>query len=150
MEVNIGQNQVLLQIKSDDKYLRLVRTMVEEVSSLAGFASHDIADIVLAVDEACANIIKHAYNGDNTKDIFIKLSLLNNGIEVILKDYGRKVPPEKMKGRELDEVRPGGLGIYFMKKIMDSVQYIIHDDADGTELIMIKHVKSGSNKARKH
>ncbi len=150
MEVNIGQNQVLLQIKSDDKYLRLVRTMVEEISSLAGFASHDIADIVLAVDEACANIIKHAYNGDSTKDIFIKLSLLNNGIEVVLKDYGRKVHPEKMKGRELDEIRPGGLGIYFMKKIMDSVQYVIRDDADGTELIMVKHVKNGGSKAKKN
>ncbi|MCK9554586.1 ATP-binding protein [bacterium] len=150
MEVNIGQNQVLLQIKSDDKYLRLVRTMVEEISSLAGFASHDIADIVLAVDEACANIIKHAYSGDSTKDIFIKLSLLSNGIEVILKDYGRKVHPEKMKGRELDEIRPGGLGIYFMKKIMDSVQYIIHDDADGTELIMVKHVRNGGGREKKH
>ncbi|MDD5645235.1 MAG: ATP-binding protein [bacterium] len=141
MEVNIGQNQVLLQIKSDDRYLRLVRTMVEEISLLAGFAPHDISDIVLAVDEACANIIKHAYGGDKSKDIFIKLSLLSSGIEVILKDYGRKVSPEKMKGRELDEIRPGGLGIYFMKKIMDSVQYITRDSVEGTELIMVKYVK---------
>ena len=141
MEVDIGQNQIILKVKSDDKYLKLIRTVIKEVAIIAEFPRKDINDMVLAVDEACANIIEHAYDGDKTKDIFVKLSLQDEGIEILLRDYGKKLDPVKLWGRKLDDIKPRGLGIYLMKKVMDSVMYSL-DNKDGNELVMVKHLKS--------
>ncbi len=141
MEVNIGHNQVILKVKSDDKYLKLIRSVIREVAVIAEFPRKDIDDMVLAVDEACANIIEHAYGGDKTKDIFVKLSLKDEEIEILLGDYGKKLDPVKLWGRKLDDIKPRGLGIFLMKKVMDSVMYNL-DNEDGNELIMVKRLKS--------
>lgn len=141
MEVDIEQNQIILKVKSDDKYLKLIRAVIREVAVIAEFPSKDINDIILAVDEACANIIEHTYGGDKTKDIFVKLSLQDGGIEILLRDYGKKLDPVKLWGRKLDDIKPRGLGIYLMKKVMDSVMYSL-DNEDGNELVMVKRLKS--------
>ncbi|MEA3346839.1 MAG: ATP-binding protein [Candidatus Auribacterota bacterium] len=141
MEVDIEQNQIILKVKSDDKYLKLIRAVIREVAVIAEFPHKDINDIVLAVDEACANIIEHTYGGDKTKDIFVKLSLRDGGIEILLRDYGKKLDPVKLWGRKLDDIKPRGLGIYLMKKVMDSVIYSL-DNEDGNELVMVKRLKN--------
>ena len=75
------------------------------------------------MDEACTNIIRHAYGGDHKQRIDLHLTMLPGRIDVKLRDYGRKAKPGEIKPRELDEIRPGGLGVHFMREIMDEVTY---------------------------
>jgi anti-sigma regulatory factor (Ser/Thr protein kinase) len=91
----------------------------------------------LAVDEACTNIIRHAYDGDHDQRIEVQIRMHPNRIEVKLRDYGRKPDPAKIKPRELHDIRPGGLGVHFIRTIMDEVVYD-HSHEVGTELRMTK------------
>ena len=87
--------------------------------------------IVRSVDEALANIIRHAYQGRPGKPIDVSCSRLwpskdakePEGIEIVLEDCGPAVDLEKLKGRSLDEIRPGGLGLHFIKQSMDVVEF---------------------------
>lgn len=95
--------------------------------------------IVLAVDEACANIIRHSYEGAVDKPILCEGQLEDGTISFILRDFGKKVDPSCIQSRDLGDVRPGGLGVHFMRKVMDTVEF---EDcgAGGTCLTMRKRL----------
>lgn len=132
-----------LVIMSEPKNLPQVRQAVEDIGALAGFCPKDCHAIVLAVDEALANVIKHAYGGAADKTIEIDIQHLNqadncSGVEICIRDYGKTVEPCQIKGRELSDIRPGGLGVHIMRKIMDEVVYECPADG-GTKLRMTKY-----------
>jgi anti-sigma regulatory factor (Ser/Thr protein kinase) len=87
--------------------------------------------VVLAVDEALTNIIRHAYQGKTDQPIeasFRRIQAANDGgrraaLEIVLEDRGVTVDRQKLCGRELDDVRPGGLGLHFMHECMDAVEF---------------------------
>ena len=128
---------VELTIPSDPKYMRLVRGLVAAAGEVVGFEKRDVNSLCLAVDEACTNIIKHAYDGNHTQRIEVHLAMHPDRLDVRLRDYGRKTDPAKIKPRELHDVRPGGLGVHFIREIMDDVVYDVSADV-GTELRMTK------------
>jgi anti-sigma regulatory factor (Ser/Thr protein kinase) len=132
-------NTVAFHLASDPKLLKVVRLGIGHLCDLAGFPEEHRHRAMLAVDEACANIIKHAYDGASDKPIIITARLIDNGIEVVLRDYGRKADPEKIKSRELDDIRPGGLGVHLMRSAMDAV---VFDTtlAEGNQLTLIKYL----------
>ena len=75
-------------------------------------------------DEAVTNIIKHSYKEENKKNIIeVELEFLENKVIIHLYDNGTPVNEEKIKPRELSDVKPGGLGTYFINKIMDEVRW---------------------------
>jgi anti-sigma regulatory factor (Ser/Thr protein kinase) len=95
--------------------------------------------IKLAVDEACANVIKYAYHGDTSKGIVVKYNFSKKRISIIIEDSGEKADPEKIRGRDLDDVRPGGLGMHFIRRVFDQVEF----DAKklkGNRLLLMKQV----------
>jgi len=102
-----------------------------------------IEDVKLAVDEACANVIKHAYRGDTRQKIVVKFKLREKGFEVIIEDSGIKAQPELIAGRNLDEVRPGGLGIHFIKKTFDVFQFD-EKKTKGNRLRLIRYLGGGN------
>jgi serine/threonine-protein kinase RsbW len=121
----IKEKQLL--IKSRTENLTAVR---EFISSAAGEVNipQDIAgDIVLAVDEACTNIIKHAYKYSPDGDIRIKLKYSDKKIIIEITDYGTSFHPDAVPKPDLkkyfEEKRVGGLGMYLMKSLMDDIQY---------------------------
>lgn len=128
---------VALTIPSDPKYMKLVRGLVAAAAEIVGFKKHDVNSLCLAVDEACTNIIKHAYGGDRKQRIELQLAMHPDHVEVKLRDYGRKAEPGEIKPRELHDIRPGGLGVHFMREIMDNVVYDTSAEV-GTELRMTK------------
>jgi anti-sigma regulatory factor (Ser/Thr protein kinase) len=132
-------NTVVFHLASDPKLLKIVRLGIGHLCDLAGFPEEHRHRAMLAVDEACANIIKHAYGSATDKPIIITARLLDNGIEVVLRDYGQKADPEKIKSRELDDIRPGGLGVHLMRSAMDAV---VFDTtlAEGNQLTLIKYL----------
>ena len=81
-------------------------------------------DLVLAIAEAAQNIVKHAYNGGpHTDKMRVRISLNNNDLQIDIFDKGKPAIPENIKPRALDDIKPGGLGTFFIGQIMDQVVF---------------------------
>ena len=107
------------------KSLREVREFSKEVISKSPVLDETKEELVLAIAEAAQNIVKHAYkdNLDTTDKMQIKISFKDNKLEIGFFDKGKPIVEENVKHRSLDDVKPGGLGTYFIKQIMDEVVF---------------------------
>jgi serine/threonine-protein kinase RsbW len=116
-----------LKIPGKTDSLEAVRNFVSGVARKAGFPEEDVNKIELAVDEACSNVIEHAYLKDEKKDIDIRIRTDDRKLTVIIADRGRSFNFQSVKTPDmkqyLAELRVGGLGIYLMKMLMDEVEY---------------------------
>lgn len=114
-------------IQSRTDHLHEIRDFVAAVAQQIGFDEEDTANIVLAVDEACTNVIKHAYNYAPDEEITVELHPGNKRLEVRVLDRGRAFDPDSVKPPDmkhhLSQYRRGGFGIYLMKTLMDKVEY---------------------------
>ena len=113
----------VIKVQSDPKYLSVIRTVTAKMGELYGLSESAIEDIKLGVDEACSNVIKHAYGGDIHQSILVRYRMTQKGFEVLIEDHGVKVQPESIEGRNLDDIRPGGLGVHLIKRAFDIVQF---------------------------
>lgn len=132
-----GLNSVTLTVPSQPKYLYIVRSALYPLLLGAGFGKRDARRIVLAVDEACSNIIRHAYEEDPSGTITVTATDAAGQFTVRLRDYGRKADPSSIAPRNLEDVRPGGLGTHFMEQVFDTVTYDT-SEGEGTLLILEK------------
>ena len=82
-------------------------------------------ELVLAIAEAAQNIVKHAFkNNANANELMVvQISCENKKLEIAFYDRGTPVDPKKVKHREIDNVKPGGLGTFFIQEIMDAVEF---------------------------
>ena len=102
--------------------LKEVRIFAREVFKKYPIFEKDTDDLVLALAEAAQNIVKHGYNNQPTEDemkIIIKFN--NNVLSMELMDKGKPVVPSNIKPRNLDDIKSGGLGTFFIGQIMDEV-----------------------------
>ena len=86
----------------------------------------DLKDaLVLAIAEAAQNIVKHAFKNaaDANELMVVQISCENNKLQIAFYDRGTPVDPKKVKHREIDNVKPGGLGTFFIQEIMDAVEF---------------------------
>lgn len=131
--VRVRQRDVLLRMefRSNPGALCVVRGALAPLAERLGFTEPECRAVVLAVDEALANVIRHAYAGRPERPIEVSFRRIRapfrgasrEGLEIVLWDRGRKTDRTKLRGRALEEVRPGGLGLHFMRKIMDAVEF---------------------------
>ncbi len=128
-----------IRLTSDPRWLQVLRAAVGQVGHLAGLDPATVDHLKLAVDEACANIIVHGYEGRRDQPIIATLNLHADRLEVRLRDFGKQVPPESICPRELDPSRPGGLGVHLIHCCMDEVTYR-PADGPGMELTLVKHL----------
>ena len=116
-----------LIIESQTERLSAVREFVSSAAREYGFDDEAINKIALAVDEACTNIIKHAYKSAADKQIEISLQSDNGGFEIIISDQGTSFDPtaidKPIMQDYLSHFRRGGLGIYLIRSLMDKVEY---------------------------
>ena len=105
--------------------LKEVRVFSREVFEKINLPQDQKDELVLAIAEAAQNIVKHAYKDIiETKDVMqIKISFKNNELTIGFYDKGKPANPENIKHRKLDDVKPGGLGTFFIKQIMDEVVF---------------------------
>ena len=138
-------NQIALSITANPEYLRVVRLAVRQVGQVIGFDEKTCELVTLSVEEALTNIIRHSYDGPCDEQLIIKLNMIEGhskdktGFEIVIRDFGKQVDPEIIKGRELDDVRPGGLGVHLIQSVMDEVKYE-HADDRGMVLQMRKYL----------
>ncbi len=105
--------------------LKDVRTFCREVFEKLHIEQNLKEELVLAIAEAAQNIVKHAYKDNpNTEDkMVVQISCNENKLQIGFYDMGTPVDPTKIKHREIDNVKPGGLGTFFIQEIMDAVEF---------------------------
>ncbi|MDA9606027.1 ATP-binding protein [bacterium] len=104
--------------------LKEIRSFAREVISKSTVLSACSDDLVLALAEAAQNIVKHAYNGQPTDDLLkVKISFKDNDLSMELFDKGKPVVPANIKPRNLEDIKAGGLGTFFIGQIMDEVVF---------------------------
>ena len=118
-----------ITIQSRTERLIRVREFVSTAARKFGFGDEDVSKIALAVDEACTNIIKHAYESDPRKNISVTIKGRNGTFEVAIRDSGAEFDPAGVPSPDMQEYlthyRRGGLGMYLMKSLMDKIEYNI-------------------------
>jgi sigma-B regulation protein RsbU (phosphoserine phosphatase) len=119
--------------------LGLIRAAVADVSRELGCTAALTQDVVLAVDEACQNIIRHAYLGGDG-DIIVHVGREDDLLVIRLMDFAPPVEVAKIAPRPLDEVRPGGLGVHLMRSVMDQVEFLPPPAGIGNLLQMVKRI----------
>lgn len=139
-----------LELASDPQLMCVVRSAVEQFAAVAGFSEADCRAIVLAVDEALTNVIRHAYGNRHDQSIVVAFQRLGGGPEASEKDRaglaieivdrGKSADPGALRGRALEDVRPGGLGTHLIAQTMDEVCY--EPQADHNRLRLVKYVSS--------
>jgi anti-sigma regulatory factor (Ser/Thr protein kinase) len=140
-----GWQGIRISLASDARYLEALRAVIREATGLAGLTEDDLTDVQLAVTEGCANVIRHCYHGCPDERIDIILTFEEERFEVRIDDYGKFVDPKHIKGRDLDDLKPGGLGVHLMRRAMDEVIYE-KNGWGGTTLILRKRVCRGQEK----
>lgn len=137
-----------LELLSDPSLLCVVRAAIEQLTDLFGFQAPERRSVTRAVDEALTNIVRHAYGGQAGRPIEILFRRVPqrrggkraDGLEILLCDRGLAVDPAKLRGRRLDEIKPGGLGLHFIRQSMDRVEF---KRARGVnQLRLIKYLQS--------
>lgn len=140
-----ARSELLLQLhlESNPEALCVVRAAVERAAEVLHFPEDQSRAIVRSVDEALANIIRHAYQGRENMPIEVSCYRLRDdkdaraasGIEIVLEDAGVAIDSSKMKSRSLNEIRPGGLGLHFIQSSMDVVEFSRKDDKNFLRLV---------------
>ena len=108
---------------ADPRWLATVRKRVQAVASALVADARWVSEVVMAVNEACANVIQHAYGERTDGEIVLEMRRAGAYLEIALVDFAEPVPPEAIQPRDLDELRPGGLGTYFIRTLMDRCEY---------------------------
>jgi anti-sigma regulatory factor (Ser/Thr protein kinase) len=159
-----SQPQVRVEIRSNPLYLSGVRELVAAVSRRLGFTEESGGQIALAVDEALCNVIRHGYGKRSDRPIWLSIwpeggawaggggvptsagvpgDEKADAIRIVIEDEAQQVDPSVIKSRDLEEVRPGGLGVHIIKTVMDEAVYERRPVA-GMRLTMVKRRASAA------
>jgi serine/threonine-protein kinase RsbW len=140
-----------IQAPSDGSYLAYIRTLVADLARKVGFPEEEVAKIEMAVDEACSNVVKHAYNTNKEwcwqqRDPEIRLDVRTENDQLIIEinDHGQRFDfsayrPDDIQNR-LQAMKTNGYGVHIMRQFMDEVQYSSSDQT-GNTLRLVKHLK---------
>lgn len=118
-----------------------ISEFIADIAEDSGFSPSEVYSIKLAVDEACTNIIEHAYGGEGKGDIQCTCEPEKDKLTITLKDWGETFDPDHVPDPDFDvpleELKIRGAGLFFMKKSMDEVHFSF-DPQKGNSLVMVK------------
>ncbi len=112
-----------LDVMSSAKSCKHCREYIENWALAAGFTDLVRGQIVLAADEAITNVMRHTYGGAIDKPIELSAEIADDLLHLRMRDYGPHVDPEKLKGRQLDDIKPGGLGLHLLQSVFSVVEH---------------------------
>ena len=131
-----------IQYAAKFEYLDEIRDFVADIARRAGFNDRDVYNIQLATDEAASNIIEHAYEGISNGVLELSCGMMDDSIKIVLTDHGEPYDPESIPmpdlKADLSERKIGGLGIFLMRKLMDTVHYESRPEINRNTLTMTK------------
>jgi serine/threonine-protein kinase RsbW len=120
---------ITLTLPADTRWLAVVRRVIEAWAQLAGLPERSVYEVVLAVHEACANVVEHAYGGSSDKPLCLACRVVERGLEVRVRDQGRPFDIGTAPHLPPDELREGGRGVFLIRRLMDEVES--QQSADG-------------------
>lgn len=128
--------------------LAQISDLIVRQAKEAGLDESAIYAVDLAVDEACTNIIEHAYGGEGIGNIQCTCQVGEDGLTITLRDFGQPFNPEEIPApnakARLKDLRSGGAGLFLIRKMMDEVRFEFSPNA-GNVLTMVKHKKTRKN-----
>lgn len=130
-----------LRLPAKPERLCLVRAIVQRAAEAAGCEQELCNKLVIALNEACMNIIQHAYKGDSSGEFVLEMMSNESELHFRLKDSADPIDLEKVKSRDLEDIRPGGLGVHFIREIMDDCEMGHLEGGRGNYLDMIKKIR---------
>jgi anti-sigma regulatory factor (Ser/Thr protein kinase) len=116
-----------------------MRQWLGENLARCGLADELREQLVLAVNEACMNIIQHAYGEQTSGEIRLHLAVVAERLTIELEDDADPIDPTKVQPRALTDVRPGGLGVHFIREIMDEMAFL-PGGKKGNRLRLVKYL----------
>ena len=137
--MNLSESKDFLVTSTSLKEIRVFSREIFEKINI----NEDLRDeLVLAIAEAAQNIVKHGYKdiADTTDRMEIKISLKDGNLEIGFFDKGKPVVPENIQHRKLDDIKPGGLGTFFIKQIMDGAVFKKDQKGWVNHLILTKKI----------
>ncbi len=134
--------ETLFEIRFPAKAERLclIRALVKRTAEVVGCCSELSDGLVLAVNEACMNVIQHAYQEGEQGEIVLEMLNNEGKLHFRLVDYAKPIDLTSVKPRDLNDLRPGGLGTHFIKEIMDECDMGHLEEGKGNYLEMIKKI----------
>jgi anti-sigma regulatory factor (Ser/Thr protein kinase) len=121
--------------------LKEMRAQLRETAASGGAGPECVEEIVLAVDEVCQNIIRHAYAGDASGEIVLSVERQDDSLILWVRDRAPRIDPNQVEGRDLDDVRPGGIGVHLIKELMDECGFVPQPSQDGNLFRMLKKLR---------
>lgn len=135
-----------LSIPSSTSHLAEVRRFVAEYAREAEFPDSTIEKFKIAVDEACTNIIKHAYEGDTTHRIDLAVIIEDERFTVRIRDEGRAFNAREYSEPDIfhlaEDRRAGGFGVQIMRRLMDQVEYHTRGTINEVKLVKLRNGRS--------
>jgi anti-anti-sigma factor len=129
-----GRAPLRLRITSDTANLAPARKLIERLASALGFDEREVGEIGLCVNEAFANVIRHAYGGVGDRPVQIDADPIDGGLEIRIRDWGSGVVPPPPPPEDPDPLSPGGLGLICLARMMTRCTF--HPQPDGMLLVL--------------
>jgi len=137
-----ASDKLELNVLSDPANVSAVRTAIEQFCEAAGLDEPARQEVGLVVNEALANVIRHAYKGASDKPVKITVARHGKGVQVSIRDWGSGVDPSICPLPRRDVLTPGGVGMICIQKLMDEVRYLPQPDGMLLEMTRHRHGKS--------
>ena len=135
---------VQLKLPSHTDYLDVIREFISKLANDAGFSEENVHKIALALDEACTNVIRHAYDPGDEHYVEVEAQLDGGALRITVSDSGRGFDPESIETPNLEKLMAqhkfGGFGLYLIKTLMDEVDFSIEPGVRN-EVRMTKYLK---------
>jgi len=126
---------MIINIKSNPSELKNLREEIKKYLE-ENFKDSKVDEILLAIDEAVQNVMRHAYKMKTNQPIDIEIQKTKN-FSIKIRDYGKQVELSSIAPRKLDEVKPGGLGVHFIRTICKNVKYEHAKDNKGGTILTL-------------
>ena len=140
----LGEEWTMMRVPAQPERLHALRGLVRDQAFSHGFTPDVVDELVLAVNEACMNVIQHGYRGTaGVLELGVRADAA--GVEFRIRDQAPMVSLEDWQPRDLDDLRPGGLGVHFIRQIMDEIRYLPPPEGVGNWLSMKKYLPTQEN-----
>ena len=137
-----AENLAEFRFCGDDNQLKALRSQLRELLTEQGLGVAVVDRLVLAVQEAIANVVVHAYGGDEGGRMHLRVNRDHAKLEFLLVDFAHAVNRDQLQGRQLKDIKPGGLGIHIIEKFMDGTELIPPGPGEGNVLKLTKRLEN--------
>jgi serine phosphatase RsbU (regulator of sigma subunit)/anti-sigma regulatory factor (Ser/Thr protein kinase) len=133
-----------MEVPAREQHLGEIRDFITDIAAQAGFSLHEVNNLKLALDEACSNVVRHAYKDMELGTINLKVYWRERELEIAIKDRGKGFDWKGTRAPDLNRYvdigKKGGLGIWFIRRLMDKTDYT--STPQGNTLRLIKYIKT--------